>query len=194
MGRGPVKSLVFFLWIMLVPVLSAQTPGPAETSSTPLYVIQPNDVLRIFVFNHPEVSGQTRVRPDGRISLPLVQDIQAAGRNPMELKQKLEERIREYIDGASVTVIVDAIESYRIYVTGLVTRPGAITTERPVTVLQALALAGGLLELAKPAEIVIIRTTGEGTSLFRFNYPEFIKGGNFNQNMVLKSGDTVVVP
>jgi polysaccharide export outer membrane protein len=194
MRRPPIKSLVFLLWIMYVPALSAQTSGPAETSSTPLYVIQSNDVLRIFVFDHPEVSGQTRVRPDGRISLPLVQDIQAAGRNPMELKQKLEERLREYIEGASVTVIVDSIESYRIYITGQVAKPGALMSATPVSVVQALALAGGFLELAKPAEMIILRTTGENTALFRFNYPEFIRGVNFNQNMMLKSGDTVIVP
>jgi polysaccharide export outer membrane protein len=193
--QKPVKLLVLLVSITLAPVTSAQTlETPRAASATPLYVIQPNDVLRIFVFNHTELSGQTRVRPDGRISLPLVQDIQAAGRNPMELKQQLEERLKEFIETASVTVIVDSIESYRIFVTGLVAKPGAIMSERPITVLQALALAGGHTELAKPSEITIVRSIGERSTIFRFNYPEFLRGENFNQNMLLKSGDTVVVP
>jgi polysaccharide export outer membrane protein len=193
-SHAPIQWFLSLLWLTLVPSLFAQSLKLSEAPGPPLYVIQSNDLLRIFVYNHPEISGQVRVRPDGRISLPLVQDVQAAGKNPLELKQKLEEALKDYFEVPSVTVIVDAIESYRIFVTGQVARSGAIMSERPVTVLQALALAGGFLELAKPAEMVIIRSAGESTTLFRFNYPEVIKGENFNQNMVLKSGDVVVVP
>jgi polysaccharide export outer membrane protein len=189
-----IRSLALLLCITFVPELSAQNPEPPESSSAPLYVIQSNDLLRIFVLNQPELSGQVRVRPDGRISLPLVQDIQAAGKNPRELKDNIEENLREYIDAPSVTVIVDAIESYRIFVTGQVARPGAIASEKPITVLQALALAGGYLPVAKPVETVIVRSVGESSTLFRFNYPEVIKGENFNQNILLRSGDVVVVP
>jgi polysaccharide export outer membrane protein len=187
---------VLLLWLAAVPVLSAQTAltSAADESSTPLYIIQSNDVLRVFVLNQADLSGQVRVRPDGRISLPLIQDIQAAGKNPRELKEKIEENLKEYIDAPSVTVIVDAIESYRVFVTGRVMQPGAIMSEKPMSVLQALALAGGFLDTAKPEEVVIIRTMGDSTTLFRFNYPEIVRGENFNQNIMLRAGDVVVVP
>jgi polysaccharide export outer membrane protein len=134
------------------------------------------------------------VRPDGRISLPLVQDIQAAGCTPAELKQKIEESLKEYIEFPTVTVIVEAIQSYRIFVTGQVAKPGPIMAEKPMSVLQALALAGGFLPVARPAETVIVRSTADGSTMFRFNYPEVIKGERFNQNIILKTGDVVVVP
>ena len=198
MSCAPVKFLLFLLFIALAPALSAQALKPSESSTPPLYVIQSNDLLRIFVWKQPDMSGQVLVRPDGRISLPLVQDIQAAGRTPGELKQKIEESLKEYIEFPTVTVIVDAIQSYRVFVTGQVVKPGPIVSEKPVSVLQALALAGGFLQsgltAAKPAETVIIRSTGEGSTLFRFNYPEVIKGEHFNQNIILRTGDVVVVP
>ena len=120
--------------------------------------------------------------------------MQAAGLNPVQLKEKIEESLKEYIDAPNVTVIVDAIQSYRIFVLGKVAKSGAIMVERQIDVLKALSLAGGLLEFANPADIVIIRGTGEDSTLYRFNYPEVIKGKNFSQNMLLKSGDVVVVP
>ena len=197
--RASVPLLSFLLLVTLVPAFLAQTAEHTESSAAslstaPLYVIQPNDVLRIFVWKQTDMSGQVLVRPDGRISLPLVQDIQAAGRTPAELKQNIEESLKEYIEFPTVTVIVDAIQSYKVFVTGQVTKPGPIMSEKPISVLQALALAGGFLPLSKPAEIIIVRTTTDGGTLFRFNYPEFIKGDHFNQNITLKTGDVVVVP
>jgi polysaccharide export outer membrane protein len=176
----------------------SQTAEHAESSKVPLYVIGANDLLKIFVWSsgvkQPDISGQVLVRPDGRISLPLVQDIQSAGKTPEELKQKIEESLKEYLEFPTVTVIVDAIQSYKVFVTGQVAKPGPIMTEKPITVLQAIALAGGFLPLSKPGETVIVRSTGEGSTLFRFNYPEVIKGEHFNQNITLKTGDVVVVP
>jgi len=192
--RASVPLLFFVLFIILVPSLFAQTPERAESPTVPLYVIQPNDLLKIFVWKQPDMSGQVLVRPDGRISLPLVQDIQAAGRTPAELKQKIEESLKEYLEFPTVTVIVEAIQSYRVFVTGQVTKPGPITTEKAISVLQAIALAGGFLPVARPAETVIVRSTSEGSTLFRFNYPEVIKGEHFNQNIMLRTGDVVVVP
>jgi polysaccharide export outer membrane protein len=192
--RAAVPLLSFLLLMTLVAPLSAQTAERPESSATPLYVIQPNDLLKIFVWKQPDMSGQVLVRPDGRISLPLVQDIQAAGKTPEELKKNIEESLKEYIEFPTVTVIVDAIQSYKVFVTGQVSKPGPIMTEKPISVLQAIALAGGFLPIAKPAETVIVRSTAEGSTLFRFNYPEVIKGEHFNQNIALKTGDVVVVP
>ena len=192
--RLSVFLLCFLLFIAVAPPSFSQAPERADPPAVPLYVIEPNDVLKIFVWKQPDMSGPVLVRPDGRISLPLVQDIQAAGRTPEELKKNIEESLKEYIEFPTVTVIVDAIQSYKVFVTGQVTKPGPIMAEKPITVLQAIALAGGFLPLSKPAETVIVRSTSEGSTLFRFNYPEVIKGEHFNQNITLKTGDVVVVP
>src|SRR5690606_5502800 len=110
---------------LLGPALGAgaQAPAHREPAATPLYVIQPNDMLRIFVYNEPELSGDFLVRPDGRISVPLVQDMPAAGLTPGELGERIEARLAEYIEVPNVTVMIAAIQSYRVYVTGLVASP-----------------------------------------------------------------------
>lgn len=172
----------------------AQTLEPPKSAGGPLYTIQPNDVLQIFVWKEPNLSGKVLVRPDGRISFPLIQDMQAAGLNPGQLKQRIEQGLKEYVDIPNVTVIVEAIQSYRVFVTGKVAKSGAIQNEKPISVLQALSLAGGFTDFANTAEIVVIRNAGEESTLYRFNYPEVIKGKNFSQNMLLKSGDVVLVP
>ena len=170
------------------------TPILEPPKATAHYIIQPSDVLQIFVYKEPTLSGKVTVLPDGRISFPLIQDMQAAGLNPGQLKAKIEEALKEYLDAPNVTVTVEAIQSYKVYVEGKVAKSGMIMSEKPINVLQALAIAGGLAEFANPAETVIIRNSGEESTLFRFNYPEAIKGKNFSQNMLLRSGDVVVVP
>jgi polysaccharide export outer membrane protein len=206
MNRKTTVCLFLLLCLAIAEVVRAQTPAqnPAQTprAQTPLtpakasalYIIQPNDVLMIYVYKEEKLSSKVTVRPDGRISFPLIQDMQAEGLNPGQLKERIEGALKEYIDAPNVTVIVDAIQSYKIYVTGKVGKPGMIMMEKPINVLQALAVAGGFGEFARPAEIVIIRNSGEESALYKFNYPEVIKGNNFSQNMSLKSGDVVVVP
>ena len=189
-----VIRVICVICVICVVPASAQTLLPAKSSVPPLYLIQPNDLLEIFVWKDPNLTRKVLVRPDGRISFPLLQDMQAAGMNPGELKQKIEEGLKQYIDVPNVTVLVDAIQSYRVFVTGRVQKPGAIMTEKPITVLQALALAGSFMEFANLAEIVVVRGSGEDSTLFKFNYPEVIKAKNFSQNMLLRSGDVVVVP
>jgi polysaccharide biosynthesis/export protein len=187
----------FFLLscILLVALpLSAQNGDATKAAASPSYVIQPNDVLEIYVWKEPELTRKVLVRPDGRISFPLVQDLQAAGLTPGDIKADVERELKKYIEVPNVTVIVDAIQSYRVFVTGKVVKPGAINAEKPITVLQALSLAGGFLDYANLAGIVIIRNSGNQDLLYRFNYPDVVKGTNFNQNMFLKSGDVVVVP
>ncbi len=196
MRRTLVHHSIFLLFIALVPALSVsgQTLLP-KGSTSPLYAIEPNDILQIFVWHEEKLSGKVLVRPDGRISFPLVQDIQAAGLNPGQLKEKIEQSLKDYIkDAPNVTVIVEAIQNYRVYVMGKVMKPGPIMNEQPISVLQALAMAGGTSEFANLAEIVIVRGTGEDSTSFRFNYTDAIKGTNYSQNMLLKPGDVVVVP
>ena len=199
-----IKSLTILSLVLLMPVAGAQQVSPpqkpAESAASseprpePLYVIQSNDMLEIFVWKQPELTRKVLVRPDGRISFPLVQDLQASGISPGELKEQIETRLKEYLTYPTVTIIVEAIQSYRIYVVGKVQKPGALVVEKPVTVLQALALAGGFQDYAKDSEITIIRNLGQETIVFDFNYREVIKGKQATQNILLRSGDVVVVP
>jgi len=193
MMKRTFASVACFLVLAAVSA-QAQNLEPPKTSGGPLYVIQPNDILAIFVWKEPNLSGKVLVRPDGRISFPLIQDLPAAGLNPVQLKENIEKGLKQYIDVPNVTVTVDAIQSYRIFVLGKVAKSGEIRAEKPISVLQAISLAGGFQEFASLAEIVIIRNSGEDSTLYRFNYPEVIRGKNFSQNMQLRSGDVVVVP
>ena len=167
--------------------------GP-KSASPPPYVVQPNDLLEIYVWKDANLTRKVVVRPDGRISFPLIQDMLVAGLSPETIKYEIEKKLKDFIDAPNVTVIVEAIQSYKVFVTGKVAKPGVLTAEKPISVLQALALAGGFQDFANLAEMVIIRNTGEDTVLFRFNWVEAVKGKNFNQNILLKNGDVIVVP
>jgi len=158
-------------------------------------LIQPNDKLTIDVYKNPDLSRQVTVQPDGLISISLVQSLQAA-----QLKLEIEKRLKDYLEVPTVTVIIDAIQSYRIYVTGKVQKGGILTSERPLTVLQALALAGGFQEYAKRDQITIVRTiptrgaTGKQDTKYPFDYEKVIDGTKQLQNIYLESGDVVNVP
>lgn len=186
-----MKPLFGLLLCMLV---SPGVSGQEKARPEPLYVIQPNDMLEIFVWKEPDLTRKVLVRPDGRISFPLVQDLQAAGISPGELKTQVEKRLSQFLNAPEVTIIVDAIQSYRVYVLGKVQKPGAVSVEKPVTVLQALALAGGFQDYAKDTEMTVIRTLGAEHIVFDFNYREVIKGRKPEQNIILRAGDVVVVP
>jgi polysaccharide biosynthesis/export protein len=173
---------------------SAAIASDVEPPLDQRYVIQSNDVLEVFVWQEPELTRKVLVRPDGFVSIPLVQDILAAGITPAELKTRLENRLKDYLPAPNVTIVVDAIQSYRIYVVGKVQKPGSITVEKPVTVLQALSLAGGFQDYAKESEIVVIRNNGKENSVLDFNYRDVIHGKNPGQNILLRSGDVVAVP
>ena len=199
------SKLIIFLVLMVStsPCLPGQGKGNTisetenhigEARLSPLYVIQPNDVLEVFVWKEPDLTRKVFVRPDGRISFPLVQDMPAAGISPGELKARIEERLKDYMDSPNVTIIVEAIQSYKIYITGKVKKPGSMMVEKPVTVLQAIPLAGGFDEYANDSEITIIRNNGNENILLNFNYKDVIKGRKPEQNVVLRSGDVVVVP
>jgi polysaccharide export outer membrane protein len=172
----------------------SQVLQPRKTDEGPLYVIQPSDILEISVWKEKDVSREkVIVRPDGRIAIPGAQDIQAAGLNPGQLKEKLEEKLKDIVDIPLVTVIVTAIQSYRVYVSGKVERNGPIVSDTPLNILQALAIAGRFQDLAKKNEILIVRGSGENSRTFVFNYDEAVSGTNNSQNMLLQSGDVIVV-
>ena len=172
-----------------VPALP-QSAGPARPPDLPSYKIQVNDILKIFVWRDAALSqDKILVRPDGRISMPLISDMQAAGLTPVELKQKIEEELVQNINAPNVTVIVDSINTYQIYVMGNVANAGAITSTTPLNVMQALANAGGFRDFADKKDVNIFR----GNLLFRFNFEEFTKGRNLSQNIFLEAGDVVEV-
>lgn len=192
----PYKLLLFSILAALPAAAVAQegTDSAAEGFDPPSFIIEANDILEVFVWKEPDLSRKVLVRPDGYISFPLVQDLKAAGMTPAELKQQLEVKLKEYLTAPNVTVIVDAIMHYRIYVTGKVQAPSSFILEKPITALQAISLAGGLQEFADESEVKIVRPTSSGYSYLNFDYKEVIKGRNVSQNIYLESGDVVVVP
>lgn len=171
-----------------------QTQPVKSATDDPTYVIGPEDMINVAVWKEPDFSSTVPVRPDGKISLPLLGDIEAAGRTPSELAQDLTVKLKKYIDDPHVTVVVTAINSKRIYILGEVNHPGAMNMSPNMTVLQAISAAGGPTAYANTKRISILRNEQGKQLKFPFNYKEVIKGNDQAQNIVLKSGDTIVVP
>jgi len=171
--------------------------GAPEASSqiTPDgFVIGAEDVLAINVWKEGEVSRTVTVRPDGMITLPLVNDVKAAGLTPMQLAALLTEKLRKHFKDPEVTVIVNAINSRKIHLVGEVNRAGTFPMLPDMTVLQALSGAGGFTQYAKTKKIYILRLENGKQLKIPFNYNEVIQGKKPEQNLILKPGDTVVVP
>ncbi len=158
------------------------------------YIISPADGLEISVYGETNLERDLIVRPDGRVSFPLVGDVQVAGKTTAQIKSAVEEKVREYVPDANVSVIVTGLGSLQYYVVGKVANPGTFNMSRAVNVLQALSTAGGLTTFAKEKDILIIRGSGEGTQQIRFNYDEIKSGKSLEQNIVLERGDVVLVP
>jgi polysaccharide export outer membrane protein len=158
------------------------------------YVIGADDQLKIVFWRDDSLSGDVVVRPDGKISLTLLNDIQAAGLTPNQLRESLVQAAARYVTDPSVTVIVRSINSRKVYVTGQVNKPGPFLLNDNMTVLQMLAVAGGLQEWADADHILVMRTEQGQTKSYKFNYKDVRKGKNLQQNILLRPGDTIVVP
>jgi polysaccharide export outer membrane protein len=158
------------------------------------YIIGPEDMLDINVWKEPDNSKTVPVRPDGKISVPLLNDVMAAGLTPMQLQAVLTEGLKKFISEPQVTVIVTAVNSRRVYVLGEVARTGALPMLPNMTVLQALSAAGGLSQYAKMNGIYVLRTENGRQVTLPFNYKEVVRGKRPEQNILLKPGDTIVVP
>jgi len=158
------------------------------------YVIGPEDVLGIVFWRDRDLSADVIVRPDGRISLPLLNDVDVAGLTPDQVRTKVVESARRYVDEPTATVVVRQINSRKVFITGNVERPGTFPLLRSTTVLQLIALAGGLKEFAKAGDIVVVRNDSGHQTTFPFNYDDLKRQKNLAQNIVLKPGDTVIVP
>jgi len=171
----------------------------AETGTTKAhddsFVIGNDDVLAVNVWKEPDVSRSIPVRSDGKISLPLVGEVQATGRTPLKLEQEIAARLKNYIAEPEVTVIVQQINSQKFNILGMVNKPGSYPISNSATVLDAIALAGGFKDFAKQKAIYVLRQNPDGTQeRLAFNYKEVVKGKNPTQNIKLQPRDTIVVP
>jgi polysaccharide export outer membrane protein len=151
-------------------------------------------MLRVNVWREPEVSSTVQVRPDGKISLPLLNDVDTDGRTPMQLAEEIATRLKQFLTNPQVTVIVTAVNSKRIYIVGEVGRVGGIAMLPQMTALQALASAGGFTRFANMKKIYILRNENGKEVKIPFNYKDVVSGKAPEQNVFLKAGDTIVVP
>lgn len=198
-----IRHIRFVPVICLLTAASAWAQGsPANAASaavgrtaapTTEYQIGPEDVLDISVWKNPELSRKVPVRPDGRVSLPLINDIQAAGLTPSELREELVKRLAEYVPSAEVAVIVSEVQSLKVAVVGAVKTPGRFILKSPATVLECIALAQGLTEFAARERIVVLRQNGNTTTRIPFNYRK-IADGDDQDNFFVRPGDIIVVP
>jgi polysaccharide export outer membrane protein len=174
--------------------VAAMQPVDPQTPTAPVdpktFVIGAEDTLQIKVWREPEVSGSVTVRPDGMITLPLVGEVQASDRTPIQLKETITEALSEFLTRPEVTVSFLSIRSKKYYITGQVGQTGAVPLVMPTTVLEALSGAGGFGPWAKTKKIIILR----GAQRFKFNYNQVIKGKNMEQNIYLEDGDHIIVP
>jgi polysaccharide export outer membrane protein len=173
---------------------AAQATSQSAVAADASYKIGPQDVLRIDVWKEGEISRSVPVRPDGKISLPLLNDVQAAGLTAMELANNITEGLKKFITSPQVTVTVTEINSRRVYVTGEVTRPGAYPLLPNMTVLQAVTNGGGFTQFARTKNIYVLRNEGGKQTKYPFNYNDVVKGKRPEENITLQPGDTIVVP
>jgi polysaccharide biosynthesis/export protein len=209
-----IRLLLIIAAVVCLPLAQAQdAPKPVPASPAPQnsevaakannstaavadadYKIGPQDMVRVDVWKEPEISRTIPVRPDGKISLPLLNDVQASGLTAIQLSNSIHDGLTKYLNNPQVTVTVTEINSRRIYLTGEVTRPGALALLPDMTVLQALSSAGGFTQFAKVKSIYVLRNEDGKQVKLPFNYREVVKGRNQDQNVLLLPGDVIVVP
>ena len=187
--RGMI-ALAFFLSF----VLTGVAPSALAAEDAAKYILGPGDVLEISIWKDTALTKQVVVLPDGTISFPLVGQVAASGKDVIQLKRELEEKIKDYVPSPVMSVIVNQVNSMLIYVIGKVNKPGHFPLNTNVTVLQALAMAGGLNPFAKEGMIKIIREEQGEKQILPFDYNEIAKNDNLAQNIILKKGDVVLVP
>lgn len=192
-------------WFAVLPLDASQglrsgnaSPSSATKSDLPVvpadYVIGPEDVLTIVFWREKDLSGDVAVRPDGRISLPLLNEVDAAGLTPEQLRVRLTQAADKFLTEPTVTVVVKQINSRKVFITGQVAKQGYYALGGPTTVLQLIAMAGGTLEYADEKNISITRLEKGKQVRLKFNYEDFKKGKNLEQNITLRPGDTIIVP
>jgi polysaccharide export outer membrane protein len=184
------------------PQPSAGAPAAARAAVAPVvapvppadYVIGAEDLLSVVFWREKDMSSEVAVRPDGKISLPLLNDVQAAGLTPTQLRDQLTEGAKQYVADPNVTVVVRQINSRKVYITGQVNKPGPYTLGAATTILQLIATAGGVMEYAHSDKIIVMRTENGKQLSYPFDYKAVVARKNLKQNIELKPGDTVIVP
>jgi polysaccharide export outer membrane protein len=183
------NALAFGLTLCCLSALAAEPVSPMAG-----YLLQPGDVLVVSVWNEKELLGDVLIRPDGGVSYPLAGDLPAAGHTVAEITASLQSRVRRFIPDAVVTVSVKSTAGNRIFVIGKVNRPGDFPLLGPIDVVQALSLAGGATPFADTNDIRVLRRDAGKQSAIRFHYGDVARGHKLEQNVLLQSGDTVIVP
>lgn len=196
--RGTRGAWVVVVVLMLTSLAIGPTWARASqdkmADGTPEYIIGPEDLLHIVVWKNEALTRTVQVRPDGMISLPLLNDVKAAGLTAMQLRDVLIKRFVEYMPSPEISVIVQEVRSFKVSVLGQVSRPGRYDLRSRTTVLEALALAGGFRDFASPSRIVVLRLDGKGMKRIPFNYNQVISGSSDQQNFELQPNDVILVP
>ena len=175
-------------------LLFKKEPQADAAASGDQYVIGPEDVLYINVWREDTLTRSILVRADGKISMPLIDDVQAAGLTPLQLKQNITDKLKQFIDNPNVSVVVTEANSFKVFVTGEVRTPGVYRLKSETTLLQIIPMAGGFTEWANQKKITVIRKEGGKEKRITANYKKILEGEDPKLNIVLKPGDTVVVP
>ena len=170
---------------------AATKDGDAKEKS---YIIGAGDILEVLVWKEPDLSRTVSVRPDGKISLPLVDDVRAAGSTLLEVKARITKALADYVEAPSVYVMLQENRSKRYYLVGNINAPGEYILEKDMSVLQAIAKANGLGEWANEDEIIILRRGAEGEFQIEFDYKSVVSGEDIEQNILLKADDVIIVP
>ncbi|MGH9325818.1 MAG: polysaccharide biosynthesis/export family protein [Terriglobia bacterium] len=205
MKKAIAAAIILVVSALLVALPATAGQGKKENSGEsshlpnvpagPTYVISPGDVLDISVWKEPNISFRgLPVRPDGKISLPLINDVQAAGLTAMQLSSSITQKLKKYIEDPQVTVVVAVVNSQRYYLLGEVARPGVFPLLPGLRVLQALSAAGGFSQFANVKKIYVLRSVNGSQQKFPFNYKDVVAGHNLQENIELKPGDTIIVP
>jgi polysaccharide biosynthesis/export protein len=176
------------------PKASSASVAPSGVTTPDDYVIGPDDLLSVVFWRDKDMSADVAVRPDGKISLPVINEVIASGLTPEQLRARVTEAASKFLEDPTVSVVVKAINSRKVFITGMVAKSGDYSIPGRTTVLQLIAMAGGLHEFADAKNITINRTENGRQVSLRFNYKDVSKGKNLRQNIELKPGDTVIVP
>lgn len=187
--------LLFCCALVAVPrVASAQAPSPAAARSDGGYKLQPGDVLEILVWKEEDLTKEVLIRPDGGISFPLAGDLDAGGHTVQELRDQLRDRLARFIPDLDVTVVLKEVKGNKVYVIGQVAKPGEFVVNPQVDVMQALTMAGGVTAFAKLGDIFVLRRNGGDQERIGFDFNAVANGRQLQQNIMLQSGDVLVVP
>lgn len=191
----PYLLPITLAWLGLLSFAAEAGDGqPPSTAAVQPYLLQPGDILQVAVWREQELQSEVVIRPDGRLSFPLSGDVLAAGRSVEDVRVELETRLRKFVPEAVVTVAVKALAGNRVFIVGKVLKAGDFVMNRPIDVMQAIALAGGASPFAELGGIRVLRRTDGRLTSIPFSYGDVENGRKLEQNILLQGGDTVVVP